>query len=314
MLEIPFPCPAPRRLRRNAIATLAVGLVLGVAPVTPAGAQVCGDVNQSNTVTAGDALSVLKFAVGQEVALTCSGDCAALDPRVTELEDTLASTQASLADVQDLLAETSAALADVQALLDGVSRTDTALVLSGANLQVVDGSGATAGPVNGLGNVIIGYNERTFAQGRTGSHNLIVGEEHAYTSFGGVVAGERNTISNRAASVVGGKQNVASGLNSSVCGGSENTASGQFASVGGGFANSSSGQNAAISGGCENAATNTYSAVSGGQSGVASGFWSSVTGGFTNKATASHAAVSGGSTHTAASQFNWRAGSLSEAQ
>jgi hypothetical protein len=298
----------------NAIAALAFGLALCGASATEARAQVCGDVNGSNTVTSGDALSVLKFAVGQDVALTCSGDCAALDPRVTDLEDALASTQTSLAEVQDLLAETTEALADVQALLAGVSRTDTALVISGANLQVVDGSSATAGPVNGLGNVIIGYNERSFGQGRTGSHNLIVGEEHAYTSFGGIVGGERNTISNRAASVVGGKLNVASGLNSSVCGGSENSASGQFASVGGGFANASSGQNAAISGGCENAATNTYSAISGGQAGVASGFWSSVTGGFTNKATASHSAVSGGSTHTAASQYNWRAGSLSEAQ
>ncbi len=308
--------PSRRRSRLTGVASVAIatGVAIAVAAATPVAAQTCGDVNGTNTVTVADALRVLKVSVGQDVVLTCSGDCETLEPRVTELEDALASTQASLSDAEDLLAETSAALSDVQALLEGVSRTDSAIVISGANLQVVDGSGNTAGATNGLGNIIIGYNEGTAETQRTGSHNLIVGIGHAWTSFSGIVAGENNLISARAACVLGGKDNQATQLYSSVCGGSDNTASGQYASVGGGFSNTASGTNAAISGGCENSATNTYSAVSGGQAGVASGFWSSVTGGFTNKATAEHSAVSGGSTHTASTQFNWKAGSLSEAQ
>jgi hypothetical protein len=287
------------------LSLLAILAVVSFVP--PASAQVCGDVNETNTVTTADALSVLKFAVGQPVSLVCGGECATLEPRVQELEETLASTQASLAELQDVVG-------DLQALLAGVSRTTDTIVFSGVNVQVVDGSGSTAGTTNGLGNLIVGYNEATSGQDHTGSHNLVVGEQHEYTSFGGVVAGERNTISNRAACVLGGKDNVASGLNSAVCGGSQNIASGQYASVGAGFGNTASGINSTVSGGCENTASNTFAAVSGGQGAVASGQWSSVTGGFTNKATGTHSAVSGGSTHTASGQFNWKAGSLSEEQ
>lgn len=308
IMSLPFSSDDARRPRVLAL----LALLALTAAASPSFAQVCGDVNGSNTVTTTDALNVLKVAVGQDVPLTCSGDCAALDPRVTDLEAALASTQASLAEVQDMLAQSNDALAAVQDLLAGVSRDGDNLVIAGANLQVVDGSGSTAGPVNGLGNIIVGYNEKSFGQARTGSHNLVVGEEHAYSSFGGIVAGERNTISSRAACVVGGKQNTASGLNSSVVGGSGNTASGPYSSVGGGFDNVSSGMNAAIAGGCENEATSTYAAVSGGRFGLASGPWSSVTGGFTNKATADYSAVSGGSTRTAGTVYNWKAGSLTE--
>ncbi|MGH7288214.1 MAG: hypothetical protein ACREI8_09390, partial [Myxococcota bacterium] len=62
----------------------------------------------------------------------------------------------------------------------------------GVNVQVVSGSGATEGLVNGLGNLIVGYNEDV-AQNtciprvgcvnppaiRTGSHNLVIGAEHS---------------------------------------------------------------------------------------------------------------------------------------
>lgn len=312
MIDAHFASPAsrdPRHFPQGGPASrcpVVAGAVLALLLPSLALAQVCGDVNASGSVTTGDALSVLRFAVGQEVELSCSGDCASLEPRITELEDALASTQASLAEAQELLA-------GVQDLLAGLSRTDDALVLSGANFQVVDGTGATAGPVNGLGNIIIGYNEKNGAQLRSGSHNLVVGEEHGYSSFGGIVAGEQNTISARGACVLGGKQNTASAIHASVSGGSANVAAAQYASVGGGFDNEASGLNAVVSGGCENVASSAYAAVSGGRLGEATGDWSSVSGGFTNKATALYTSVSGGSTRTASTQFNWKAGSLSEA-
>lgn len=278
------PCSTVRLAQSALVLTLAVACSLPL----PASAQLCGDVNDDGGVTTGDALSVLRYAIGQEVNLTCDGECAVLDPRVTALEESLASTQSALAIAQ-------AQLADVQALLEGVSRTDEALVLSGANLQVVDGSGSTVGPTNGLGNIIIGYNEGTMGQERTGSHNLVVGIEHDFTSFGGIVAGERNMIAARAASVLGGSDSIANGT---------------YASVGGGFANEASGTNSVVSAGCENTASNTYAAVSGGRSGEASGQWSSVTGGSTNKATAAYSSVSGGSALTTNVQFGWKAGAL----
>jgi hypothetical protein len=69
---------------------------------------------------------------------------------------------------------------------------------------------------------------------RGGSHNLVIGMGNQFTAaaFGGLVAGEQNTISNEAVSVTGGYGNTASGRQSSVSGGVDNIASGAFASNG----------------------------------------------------------------------------------
>jgi hypothetical protein len=95
----------------------------------------------------------------------------------------------------------------------------TTLQFSGINVQVVSGSGATDGAVNGKGNLIVGYNKATQGQARTGSNNLIVGDEHDYTSYGGFAAGLRNRITGPGASVSGGAENTASGPGASVSGG-----------------------------------------------------------------------------------------------
>jgi hypothetical protein len=110
----------------------------------------------------------------------------------------------------------------------------TTLQFSGINVQVVSGSGATENAVNGKGNLIVGYNDATFGQTRTGSNNLIVGKEAEYTSYGGFVAGNRNTITAPWASVSGGGANTVSAGGGSVSGGSLNTVSGAYASVSGG--------------------------------------------------------------------------------
>jgi hypothetical protein len=126
-------------------------------------------------------------------------------------------------------------------------------IIEGANVHVRSGSGGTNDGcghrtpgypnceiLTGLGNLIVGYNEQTPQRGqgprefRTGSHNLVVGERHTYTAFGGFVAGEANDITGEAASITGGKDNEASGRLSSVTGGHLNIASGGGASVSGG--------------------------------------------------------------------------------
>lgn len=140
------------------------------------------------------------------------------------------------------------------------------LQLSGVNLQIVSGSGATDGSTNGTGNLIIGYNEDTGAHDRTGSHNLIVGPEHTYSSYGGLVAGSDNTVSGTHASVSGGSGNAAAGTFASVSGGLNNTAGGCPGSFCDG-ASISGGQNntAGTCGGSYCAAA----AVSGGQNNTA---------------------------------------------
>ena len=81
----------------------------------------------------------------------------------------------------------------------------TTLQLTGINVQIVSGFGATDGAVNGRGNLIVGYNAASSGQARTGSHNVVVGDEHEYTSYGGLVAGFKNTITGPFASVSGGR-------------------------------------------------------------------------------------------------------------
>lgn len=157
------------------------------------------------------------------------------------------------------------------------------LQLSGIDLQVVSGAGATDARVNGRGNLIVGYNEGS-GQARTGSHNLIVGPEHEYTSFGGLVAGSHNQILGQHASVTGGAENVASGTRSSISGGQDNRASGTFATVAGGGSNLASGVGASVSGGQQHVASGITASVAGGFANSANGFASTVSGGGCNDA------------------------------
>ena len=195
---------------------------------------------------------------------------------------------------------------------------------SGVNVQVVSGSGTTGGVVNGTGNLIVGYNSNS-SDTRTGSHNLIVGDLHSYSSHGGLVAGWNNTLSGVGASVTGGVANTASGERSSVTGGAANTASGRWSSVSGGGNNQASGEKSSasggesnlasgtlssVSGGDDNAATNSHSSVSGGGSNLASGTRSSVTGGFDNIAEGAWSSVSGGQKRGVSGTDDWRAGEL----
>jgi len=127
-------------------------------------------------------------------------------------------------------------------------------IIEGANVHVRSGSGGTSdgcGPrapdfpncesLTGLGNLLVGYNELLTPRPppgggdrRTGSHNLVIGRRHQYTSYGGFVAGDHNMLLGAAVSVSGGASNVAIGQFSSVSGGASNVASGLVASVSGG--------------------------------------------------------------------------------
>src|SRR5215470_5571758 len=86
------------------------------------------------------------------------------------------------------------------------------VVITGANLRIVNGLGTTE-TTNGLGNLIVGYNELrrddpichsstdpACRDTRTGSHNVVVGLEQNFSSFGGLVVGRFNEISSDFAS------------------------------------------------------------------------------------------------------------------
>nr|QGF22330.1 hypothetical protein [uncultured bacterium] len=139
------------------------------------------------------------------------------------------------AEVDALVAGLQSQIDALNALLAGVSRTYNDITFSGVNVHIVDGSGSTDGAVNGLGNLIVGYNEvRGADDDRSSSHNIVVGRDHNYSSYGGVVVGYRNTISGPYASVSGGRENTANGEYASVSVGRNNTVIGDYAYVGGG--------------------------------------------------------------------------------
>jgi hypothetical protein len=186
------------------------------------------------------------------------------------------------------------------------------LVLTGANLQIVNGLDSTdclrddgvfiPNCPNGVGNLIVGYNEPRPAGGeniRSGSHNVVVGAAHNFSRFGGLVVGLSNTISGNYAAISGGFDNTASGPYAVVSGGSSNTASDYRAVVSGGFDNTANGHHAVVSGGERNTANSYYTVVSGGYSNTASGRHAAVSGGGLNTASGEGAAVSGGAGNTA---------------
>ncbi|MCK5540074.1 MAG: hypothetical protein KAI69_04020 [Deltaproteobacteria bacterium] len=215
-----------------------------------------------------------------------------------------------------------ARIAALENLLEHFSRDGNEITISGANLNIINGSGSTDGTVNGKGNLVIGYNESrdpSSGDDRSGSHNLILGSQNNFSSYGGMVAGSENEISDIYASVSGGRSNTANGRYSTVSGGRYNTASGTNSSVSGGQFNEANGANSTTSGGYYNRANGDYSSISGGEGGTAygekssisggiygsaSGANSSVNGGWNNMATKSYSTVSGGYINTAGGDFS----------
>jgi hypothetical protein len=189
-------------------------------------------------------------------------------------------------------------VAALEKLLKHFTREGNEVFITGANLHIVNGLGRTdcgteEEPIpdcpNGLGNLIVGYNElREVDNARTGSHNVVVGRFHNFSRFGGLVVGEFNTISGNFAAVGGGGGNTASGFAAAVSGGLANTARGDFAAVSGG------GIDPGVEEGCGNTASGFAASVTGGECNTASGDFSWVSGGTTNTARGKRSTVSGG--------------------
>ena len=97
---------------------------------------------------------------------------------------------AQIAELQALVAGLTSRVAALEAKLAHVSVSGNDITISGANLHVNNGTGSTDGSVNGLGNLVIGYNElRGAGDDRSGSHNVVVGSRNNFSSYGGLVGG-----------------------------------------------------------------------------------------------------------------------------
>ncbi|TNE52513.1 MAG: hypothetical protein EP343_00600 [Deltaproteobacteria bacterium] len=189
-----------------------------------------------------------------------------------------------------------------------------AIIIHSGNLYVWRGPKGTA--PNGLGNVVIGFNRvrkqfskgqwvvRTTAKNRTGSHNLVVGNGHHYTSDGGVVLGQNNTVSGSFSTVLGGSFNGALGKGSSVVGGHASHAKGAHSVVVGGQSGGTSGDSAVVVGGYLGNASGKFSTSVGGAHNSASGLKSSVFGGFRGQAKGNDATVCGGDHNQAVGNYS----------
>ena len=194
--------------------------------------------------------------------------------RIDCLADELAETQADLAATQAYIAGLEAVVGDYldyyQADLDKAEsllayvEVDTdanSITFTGANVFVQSGAGNTFAAVNGLGNLIIGYDEQ-FGNDKSGSHNLVIGAYHTYSSYGGLVAGYYNAATGPYTALLGAA-GVADGFGAAVSGGYYGTATGDYAAVSGGRENTASGYSASVTGGRDNIASGDYAAVSG---------------------------------------------------
>lgn len=189
-----------------------------------------------------------------------------LDARVAALENRVAALESQLAALQSL-SDLAPFVSVDTSTLNGLQGPH--VIFRGVNVHVQNGNNQTAGIPNGRGNLVIGYDEtpgNVTNANRGGSHNVVIGPEHQFSSVGGLVAGFRNAVTGGFASVSGGHFNTASGSMASVSGGSTNLASGPLASVSGGAGNTASGVIASVSGGSFNTASGFASSVSGGSS------------------------------------------------
>ncbi len=309
---------AARRWRLTAICMLPLALLLGLPHPGIAASQSGGlpgleqrvTVLETTNTNQTNQISALQQALANETSARQSADTAQQNALAAEsaarqsgdsgLQSSLAAQQTALnvessariaADAgqqSDLNAETAARQSGDNALqtqvgahdtvLSAFSRVGDDLILTGVNLHLRNGLGLTAS-ANGLGNLIVGYNEHTFGYPRVGSHNLVVGSENGWESYGGLVAGFKNRSTAHFASVTGGLQNTADADYSSVTGGATNSAIGPAASISGGSNNIAEGERSVISGGFGNTTGGQYAVITGGAAHIANGDYSAISGG-----------------------------------
>jgi hypothetical protein len=98
--------------------------------------------------------------------------------RVNRLENvTTDGLSKRIARLEESAARLETVVTQLNQLLEGVSRKGTDIVFSKVNLHVVNGSGSSEGSENGLGNLVLGYNQgRRKVDLTKTSHQAVVGK------------------------------------------------------------------------------------------------------------------------------------------
>lgn len=245
----------------------------------------------------------------------------------------------TLAQAATRIAALETKTASISAVTDSNTGKPT-VRFTGVNVQIVSGVDTTDAVLNGVGNLIIGYNETGRAalnandfDVRVGSHNLVLGTLNNYASYGSLVAGSVNKVNTQIvafahanyaysnfSTIVGGDSNrsdgpsVAEGHGAAVSGGKSNKVIPADSNISGGNGNNVYGNNnfitGTVSGGQNNAAFASNS-ISGGGSNYAGGDRfggnggqsTAVSGGYSNIADGYASSVSGGGDNRATGSY-----------
>ncbi|MCP4921941.1 MAG: hypothetical protein GY913_33995 [Proteobacteria bacterium] len=222
-----------------------------------------------------------------------------IDQELEELDDNLDDWQDEVEDdLDDLMADDT--LVDLLDYLT-VDTTAGSVVFDSANVYIQSGSGTSDGTVNGLGNLIVGYDEDDGSDTKTGSHNLVMGVYQGYSSYGGLVHGHNNELTGEDCAAVGTLDSLCSGEVSAVFGGEGHEAGGTGTAILGGYYNTADNNYNVVAGGTTNAAEAWAGAVFGGYQNDATGEWISdpvVVGGRANEASHTRSVILGGTSQT----------------
>ena len=177
--------------------------------------------------------------------------------------------EARLAELEDRINQLSQS--DVVRLGNHLSMVDedncTTARFTGLNIQIVNGEGRT-NTSNCKGNLIIGYNEVNNETGvnRGGSHNLVLGIRHNYSSYAGILNGVANTITadGEYCSIMNGRECFATTSHVSICNGTDHKGNASLSTIVGGFDNGGTGTHSVVVGGVNNRADGSNSVILGG--------------------------------------------------
>ncbi|MEC8360859.1 MAG: hypothetical protein VX002_01040, partial [Bacteroidota bacterium] len=185
------------------------------------------DADASGQVGAEDLIELFIY-FGNPLGFQISDDDMSLPSILEQLAELLVAQQEQIASLEEQLQGQEQAIASLAPLLSLVPVAERSSFgqdtwnLSGLNVRLDNGAGTTYGASNGLGNLILGYNESegghrdaegNFMDGevRVGSHNLVVGAGHTYGSNGSLLGGYNNSLFGQGSAILSGQASLATG-------------------------------------------------------------------------------------------------------
>jgi len=239
------------------------------------------DADASGQIGAEDLIELFIY-FGNPLGFQISDDDMSLPSILEQLAELLVAQQEQIASLEEQLQGQEQAIASLAPLLSLVPVAERSSFgqdtwnLSGLNVRLDNGAGTTYGASNGLGNLILGYNESegghrdaegNFMDGevRVGSHNLVVGAGHTYGSNGSLLGGYNNSLFGQGSAILSGQASLATGTWSAILGGLDNRATATNTCISGGHSNTASGDRASVSGGLLNISSGIATSILGGQ-------------------------------------------------